>query len=97
MLIRIRTALARNGILHPHVLKNSSETSALVIINAKFAIKGYPLEHHSTIRTIIDNVKQTRSDQYYMVRSPYGDPILNGEDTDLQRLVYRCAIYQCRI
>ena len=37
MLIRIRTALARNGILQPHVLKNSSETNALVIINAKFA------------------------------------------------------------
>ena len=34
MLIKIRTALARNGILHPHVLKNSSETNALVIINA---------------------------------------------------------------
>ena len=37
MLIRISTALAKKGILQPHVLKNSSDTSALVIINAKLA------------------------------------------------------------
>ena len=37
ILIRISTALAKKGILQPHVLKNSSDTSALVTINAKLA------------------------------------------------------------
>ena len=37
ILIIIKTALARKGILQPQVLKNSSETNALVIIRAKLA------------------------------------------------------------
>ena len=37
ILINIKTALAKKGIRQPHVLKNSSETRALVTIKAKFA------------------------------------------------------------